>query len=303
MLNMSGLPNSVLQGSAIFVSIIIEAVPFVLFGCIITGLLQSFLKPEKVTKYLPKNKILSIMSGIGLGVLFPSCECGIVPVVKELIRKGVPDYTAIAFMLTAPIVNPVVLFSTYIAFNNMGYPVFLRVVGSVLVSLIVGLWLAYSHKDSILKNINDHVDDCHSVASTAPKEATFFKKIHQALKHSIDEFFDTGRYLVIGALLAAIMQTYLKTSWLFPLASNKVTAILVMLLFALLLSLCSEADAFIGATLVSLFGLSPVIAFLVYGPMIDVKNLLMMGKHFKTTFVMKLVGITTVVVFVFALVI
>lgn len=303
MFNIPELPNSLLQASAIFISIIIEAVPFVLFGCVITGVIQSFLKPEKVAKYLPKNKVLSIISGICLGFFFPSCECGIVPVVKELIRKGVPTHTAIAFMLTAPIVNPVVLFSTYIAFNNTGYPVLLRVVGSIVVAMIVGLWMAYKHKDSILKttNVKNH-DDAHNV-SAETKNLNVTQKLVNALTHSIDEFFDTGRYLVIGALLAAGMQTYLKTSLLFPLASNKVTAILVMLLFALILSLCSEADAFIGASMLSLFGMSPIIAFLVYGPMIDIKNLLMMGRHFKTSFVIKLVGVITVVVFCFALVI
>lgn len=302
---LTGLPNSVLQCGAIFISIIIEAVPFVLFGCIITGLLQSFLNPEKVAAYLPKNRLLGILSGISLGVFFPSCECGIVPVVKELIRKGVPDYVAIAFMLTAPIVNPVVIFSTYIAFNNSTYPVIMRVLGSVLVSFIVGIWLAYYHKESILKKVKEE-----GVAIEEPGcscegqlEQGVGQKVISALRHSIDEFFDTGRYLVIGALLAAVMQTYLKTSWLFPLASNKVTAILVMLLFAVILSLCSEADAFIGSTLLSLFGFSPVIAFLVFGPMIDVKNLLMMNRHFKSAFVFKLVAITFVSVFVFALLI
>lgn len=299
----SNLPTSVLQASAIFVSVIIEAVPFVMFGCVITGLLQSFLNPAKVAKYLPKNKFLSILVGMSLGFFSPSCECGIVPVVKELIRKGVPTHTAIAFMLTAPIINPVVLMSTYIAFNNAGYPVFLRVLGSVTVALVVGLWLAYHHKESILKEaVLVGQDHCCDIGETKSNKG-FFGKISQALIHSIDEFFDTGKYLVIGAVLAALMQTYLKTSWLFPLASNKVTAILVMLLFALVLSLCSEADAFIGATLLSLFGMSPVIAFLIYGPMIDIKNLLMMGRHFKGTFVMKLVGVVTTVVFIFALII
>lgn len=299
------LNNSVLQASAIFISIIIEAIPFVLIGCLITGMLQSFLDPGKVVRYLPKNKVLGIFSGILLGAFFPSCECGIVPVVKELLRKGVPDYVAIAFMLTAPIINPVVMVSTYIAFNNTTYPVVMRVLGSILVALIVGVWLAYFQKGRILKEVNESAGQCaeEGCRCLAADKPTVPSKVISALRHGSEEFFDTGRYLVIGALLAALMQTYLKTSWLFPLASNQVTGILVMMGFAVLLSLCSEADAFIGATLLSLFGFSPVLAFLVFGPMIDIKNLLMMGRHFKGHFILKLVGISFVSVFVFALLI
>lgn len=301
------LPNSVLQASTIFVSIIIEAVPFVLFGCVITGFIQSFLNPAKVSKFLPKNKFLAILSGMVLGFFFPSCECGIIPVVKELIKKGVPSYVALTFMLTAPIINPVVLFSTYIAFNNNSYPVFLRVMGSLVVALVVGIWLAYFNKLAILKDVPADLGDCSCESDTYTAEnvdnKTFFKKVMGAFYHSIDEFFDTGRYLVIGAVLAAIMQTYLKTSILYPLASNHFTAVIVMMAFAFILSLCSEADAFIGSSMANLFGLTPVIGFLVYGPMVDIKNLLMMSRHFNRKFMLQLIGIVTGVVFIYTLII
>lgn len=310
------LPNSVLQASTIFVSIIIEAVPFVLFGCVITGFIQSFLNPAKVSQFLPKNKFLAILSGMILGFFFPSCECGIVPVVKELIKKGVPSYVALTFMLTAPIINPVVLFSTYIAFNNNSYPVFLRVMGSLVVALVVGVWLAYFNKLDVLKEIPAELSGCtcksEACDGTLPvgdtkvesgEKRPFLKKVMGAFYHSIDEFFDTGRYLVIGAILAAIMQTYLKTSILYPLASNHFTAVIVMLGFAFILSLCSEADAFIGSSMANLFGLTPVIGFLVYGPMIDIKNLMMMGRHFNRTFMLQLIGIVTGVVLIYTLII
>lgn len=305
---MMNLPQSVLQASAIFVSIIIEAVPFVLFGCVITGFLQSFLDPAKVKQWIPKNKILAILTGMFLGFFFPSCECGIVPIVKELLKKGVPSYTAITFMLTAPIINPVVLFSTYIAFNNDSYPVFLRVLGSLVVAFIIGLWLAYRNKDTILKEEYKKGETAHAHSGSccneevSPKEkVSLFNKISHALQHSVDEFFDTGRYLVIGALLAALMQTYLKTALLFPYASNKVTSILIMMGFAFILSLCSEADAFIGTSMKSMFGLTPVIGFLVYGPMVDIKNLMMMSHHFTRKFMLKLIGLVTVIVFIYTL--
>ena len=148
---LQSLPNSVLQMSVIFLSIVIEALPFVLLGCLISGALQVFLTPERVTKILPKNKLASIAMGCGLGVFFPSCECGIVPIVNQFVKKDVPVYTAFAFMLTAPIVNPIVIFSTFIAFGNSAKFAFLRVLGSLLVAMVVGVWLAYFSKREILK--------------------------------------------------------------------------------------------------------------------------------------------------------
>lgn len=146
------LPNSVLQMSMIFLSIVIEAFPFVLLGCIISGALFVFLTPERVNKFLPKNKFASILVGCFLGVFFPSCECGIVPIVNQFVKKDVPEHTAFAFMLTAPIVNPIVIFSTFIAFGNSARYAFLRVIGSIFVAIVIGTWLAYINKKTDLEN-------------------------------------------------------------------------------------------------------------------------------------------------------
>ena len=124
--------------------------------------------------------------------------------------------------------------------------------------------------------------------------------IGYVLDHSLDEFFDTGRYLMIGALLSASMQTYLPTKWILTLGSTKLLAIFVMIILAVILSLCSEADAFIGSSLLSLFGQAPVIAFLVFGPMVDIKNLLMMKRYFNTRFIASMVGLVALVVVIYA---
>ena len=107
------LPDSVFQLLAVFLSIIIEALPFVLLGSIVSGFIEVFLTPEKVKNFLPKNKVLAILFGTLVGFIFPSCECGIVPIITRFLEKKVPSYTAIPFMATAPIINPVVLFATY----------------------------------------------------------------------------------------------------------------------------------------------------------------------------------------------
>ncbi|MBM7688075.1 hypothetical protein BCR24_00430 [Enterococcus ureilyticus] len=295
------LPHSVLQMGTIFLSIVIEALPFVMLGCVISGALHVFLTPERVKKLLPKNKVLSIIVGSLLGFFFPSCECGIVPIVHQFVKKDVPTYTAFAFMITAPIINPIVLFSTYIAFGNSIKFVVWRVVGSMLVALVVGVWLAYINKENILQQTTFEADCTLEETEHTHEKETFWHKCWSVLTHGIDEFFDTGRYLIFGSLMAAAMQTYLPTGAMLQLGHTKILAILVMLVLAATLSLCSEADAFIGSSLLSLFGNGPVVGFLVFGPMVDIKNLLMMKRYFKTSFMLKFVGIVTVVVSLYAL--
>lgn len=312
----SFIPNSVLQMSTIFLSIVIEALPFVLLGCLISGALQVFLTPERVKRWLPDNRFLSILTGSVLGFFFPSCECGIVPIVHQFVKKGVPVHTAFAFMLTAPIINPIVIFSTFIAFGNSWEMAGCRMVGSFVVALIIGIWLAYFQKESVLKtkiqqtidhnhHHNHHHDHTHGTNKHEEVKIGRIKQLSQqtghVLTHSIDEFFDTGRYLIVGGLIAASMQTYLPTRVMLTLGSTKLLAIIIMLLLAFTMSLCSEADAFIGSSLLSLFGTAPVVAFLVFGPMVDIKNLLMMKRYFNGRFILMLIGLIAVSVIGFTL--
>lgn len=312
----SFIPNSVLQMSTIFLSIVIEALPFVLLGCLISGALQVFLTPERVKRWLPDNCFLSILTGSVLGFFFPSCECGIVPIVHQFVKKGVPVHTAFAFMLTAPIINPIVIFSTFIAFGNSWEMAGWRMVGSFVVALIIGIWLAYFQKESVLKtkiqqtidhnhHHNHHHDHIHGTNKHEEVKIGRIKQLSQqtghVLTHSIDEFFDTGRYLIVGGLIAASMQTYLPTRVMLTLGSTKLLAIIIMLLLAFTMSLCSEADAFIGSSLLSLFGTAPVVAFLVFGPMVDIKNLLMMKRYFNGRFILMLIGLIAVSVIGFTL--
>lgn len=312
----SFIPNSVLQMSTIFLSIVIEALPFVLLGCLISGALQVFLTPERVKRWLPDNRFLSILTGSVLGFFFPSCECGIVPIVHQFVKKGVPVHTAFAFMLTAPIINPIVIFSTFIAFGNSWEMAGWRMVGSFVVALIIGIWLAYFQKESVLKtkiqqtidhnhHHTHHHDHTHGTNKHEEVKIGRIKQLSQqtghVLTHSIDEFFDTGRYLIVGGLIAASMQTYLPTRVMLTLGSTKLLAIIIMLLLAFTMSLCSEADAFIGSSLLSLFGTAPVVAFLVFGPMVDIKNLLMMKRYFNGRFILMLIGLIAVSVIGFTL--
>ena len=136
------LPSSLLQTGAIFLSIIIEALPFVLIGSIVSGLIEVYITPDKVYHFLPRNRWGRIFFGTFVGILFPSCECGIVPIINRFLEKKVPSYTAVPFLVTAPVINPIVLFATYSAFGNSFHVALLRALGSILVAVILGIFLA-----------------------------------------------------------------------------------------------------------------------------------------------------------------
>ncbi|MBF2451884.1 permease [Listeria welshimeri] len=342
----SHLPDSFLQMNTIFISILIEALPFVLIGVFIAGFIQMFISEKFIARVIPKNKFLAVIVGSLIGVFFPSCECGIVPIVRNLLAKGVPLHAGIAFMLTAPIINPVVLFSTYVAFGSTWEVPLLRVAGSLVVALVVGNIIAYFYKGTGLKdrflkyeaagekvavpagnlaiasgpaestttNFQvlrtektpvrlEHNHAHHHDAEHTHTKMTFSQKVWHTVQHAVDEFFSVGKYLVFGALIAAAMQTYIKTSTLVSMGHGPILSILLMMVLAFVLSLCSEADAFIGASFRSVFSTQSIVAFLVFGPMLDIKNLMMMLGAFKAKFVLLIVTSVTIVVFLYALVI
>lgn len=183
------MSSSLLQLNTIFISILIEALPFVLLGVFISGIIQVF-------------------------------------ITEEMMAKGVPLYAAIPFIFTGPIINPVVLFSTYVAFGNDWAVVWERSSVALVVAIVVGMLLTFQFKTDQTK---------HSVCVDVQKK-TFGQKLVGTIQHSIDEFFSVGKYLIIGALIAASMQTFMKTSILLDLGQQDWSAHFVMMGLAYLLS-------------------------------------------------------------------
>ncbi|PEA52912.1 hypothetical protein CON64_21125 [Bacillus pseudomycoides] len=293
-MEMFHLPKAFLQMNTIFISILIEALPFVLIGVFISGFIQMFVTEDMVARWMPKNRFLSVLLAVFLGMMFPGCECGIVPIVRRLIGKGVPPYAGIAFMLTGPIINPVVLFATYVAFGSSMHMVWYRAIVAIIVAIIVGLVLSFMFKDHQLRNTNFPV-----VNHNRP----FRGKFWDVCTHAVEEFFSMGKFLIIGALIAASVQTFVKTSTLLAIGQGPYSSPIVMMGLAFILSLCSEADAFIASSFQSTFSTASLVAFLVYGPMIDIKNMFMMLATFKTRFVLVVVVLITVVVYASSLLI
>jgi uncharacterized membrane protein YraQ (UPF0718 family) len=280
-----------LQMNTIFISILIESLPFILLGVLISGIIQIFVTEAMMARMIPKNKILAVLTAAFIGALFPACECGIVPITRRLMAKGVPLYAAIPFMLTGPVINPIVLFSTFIAFGNNWEMVLYRGGIALLVALIVGGLLSIQFKDSQLKN---------DVAVHVHRKSLKGKFIGM-LRHSIDELFSVGKFLILGAFVAAFIQTTVKTSTLLDIGHGPLSSNLVMMGLAYVLSLCSEADAFVAASFRSTFSTGSLVAFLVFGPMLDIKNTLMLLGTFKAKFVMYLMGYITILVVILTL--
>jgi uncharacterized protein len=287
------VPPSLLNLNTIFLSILIEALPFVLIGVLIAGMIQIFVTEEHIQRWIPKNKVLAIIMSCIIGALFPACECGIVPIVRRLIGKGVPIPAAIGFMLTGPLINPIVIASTYMAFGNDFKIAGLRMGLGFFVALMVALVVGMIFKGNQLKS-----SIVTRSSNTFTKKESFITKFWSMLTHSIDEFFDMGKYLVMGAFLAAFVQTYLPAKALLEAGSGTVSSLAVMMGLAYVLSLCSEADAFIGASFSNIFPTSAILGFLIFGPMMDLKNTIMMLSVFRVKFVFGVLALIILIIFI-----
>lgn len=286
--------NSFQQLNTIFLSILIEAIPFVLIGVLIAGFIQIFVTEEHIKRWIPENKYYAIMMSCVVGALFPACECGIVPIVRRLVSKGVPLYAGVGFLLTGPLINPIVIFSTYMAFGNDIEMAVLRMGIGFIAALIIALVISFFFKGNQLKDSKS----CLHHGENPSQNMNFLRKLERMLQHSIDEFFDMAKYLIIGAFIAASVQTFVSTKSLFLFGDGAIGSILVMMGLAYFLSLCSEADAFIGASFRNIFPSTSILGFLVYGPMIDLKNTIMLLSVFKVRFVFMLVSFITLIVFI-----
>ena len=265
--------------SITFVAIIFEALPFMLVGSLVGGLIEVFVSQKRIVSILPKGKNRAVFIAAGMGAVFPVCECAIVPVIRRLLSKGISPSAAIAFLLSGPIVNPIVFASTAVAYRLDWRVAIIRLGAGYLIAVLVGLGLGFFLKseDAVLK------DQGHTLAnqSGADHETTLYFgnrlwiRLTDALHHAAVDFFDMGRFLIMGAFVAATIQSVVDRSILFTFAENPLLAIAVMMVLAIVLNLCSESDAFVASTFRFSVPLSGQMAFMVLGPMFDLKLLFM----------------------------
>ena len=268
-----------------FLSVLLEGVPFILLGTLLSGLIDQFLPSRVMMRFLPRSAFLGICLSGALGIVFPMCECGIVPVIRRLIAKGLPVTNAIAYMLAAPIVNPIVAVSTYAAFRGQGAEEFtvLRLGLGYFVAVLVGFAVLNLPLTSVLrKNILTDRDQPPHDHHHAPPP--FGQRLVGAMNAGVRDFLDVMVYFILGVAVASVFGTAINQEIFLPLALNDWLAIPSMMTLAGILSLCSSSDAFIAATFVA-FPAVAKLAFLVFGPMMDLKLLFIYSAVFTKRFV------------------
>ncbi len=292
---------SVVQNfSTIFISIVLEAMPFIMLGAFISALIQVFVSEKFIEKIIPKNKILGFLGAALMGIIFPVCECAIVPITRRLMKKGVPVGVAITFMLAVPIVNPIVLMSTYYAFYNMSSMVLIRGGFGLLVAIIIGVLMDFSEKENSLpiKQNSYELDyKCYCGCNEGSGFSSNHSKLRSMLEHTSKELLNISKYLIFGAVISAIFQVAVSKQFTAVIGKHQYYSILAMMALAFILSICSEADAFIARSFLGQFTTGSVAIFLILGPMLDIKNTLMLSGNFKLRLVIKLIVYITVITF------
>ena len=258
-------------------------------GALLSGLLEEFLPQSLMTRLLPKNPRMAVIASGLLGLIFPVCECGIVPVVRRLMRKGLPVSCGITYMLAAPIVNPLVILSTLAAFRGQGAieMAVLRFALGLSVAILAGWIVTYLAPASILRPelLSSGDGEYHHHHGEASR--SLLDRLQNAAGVATRDFLDVAVYFVIGAGAAALFSTAINQEIILPLASNPVLSIASLMGLASVLSVCSTTDAFIAATLTT-FPMAAKLAFLVFGPMLDLKLLFLYSAAFSKRFILKL---------------
>ncbi len=305
--------------AVVFVSIVLEAIPFMLAGSLVGGFIEVFVSRERLASMLPRKGWPTVFAAAAGGILFPVCECAVVPVVRRLVGKGLPLSAAIAYLLGGPVVNPVVAASTALAYGldwsivalrtGLGYGV------AVFVGLAMGKLFAGAGTLKEPQAIFDrhrlscgcrgetpehsHIESCDGEPRLLPfaakqadvaacgcgcaraPSAGWIDKTGEAFVHATDDFLAVGHYLVVGAFIAALAQTYVDRQSFLSLTGVPILPSVLMMALAILLNLCSEADAFVAASFRGLISVSAQLAFMLTGPMFDLKLLLMYQSLFR----------------------
>lgn len=303
-----------------FTSILYEALPFIVLGAVIAGILEEILPQRLLTRFLPRSRTLAILIGALLGLVFPMCECGIIPVMRRLIRKGLPLSCCVAYLLAGPIINIVVMLSTFVAFSGMekavepGGGLAYQMGGGWMMGLRVGLgflvavgtahivewqYRKYGSKLLMPLAIPSKLSAEEETDELAEKRSAW-QRLSNITDTALHDFIDITVFLILGALLAAFTRQMVTQEMIADLSRNHaVLSIGLMMLLAVLLCLCSEADAFVAASFITLRPAAKL-AFLVLGPMLDLKLYMMYTRVFRPRLIYTIFLSVIIQVFVYS---
>lgn len=269
-----------------FLSVVLEGVPFILMGVVMSGVIDVFLPPRVLARLLPRNAAAGILLGGALGAVLPMCECGIVVVIRRLLQKGLPLSNAMAYMLAAPVVNPIVAISTYAAFRGQGplEMTLCRIGLSFAVAVIMASIVYFLRRSFVLRPDLAAIPD----AGDHHDHRSGREKVAAAVRAATGDFLDVTVFFVLGAAVATLFNTSVNQQVIMPLAEDRALATGSMMALAALLSLCSTSDAFVAATFTG-FPSASKLAFLVFGPVVDLKLIFIYGLVFRKRFIVLLV--------------
>lgn len=328
------------NGITLFFSLLVEAMPFLLIGVLFSSVLLLFVDEQKLLAIMPKNVVLAALAGSLIGFMFPVCECGNIPVARRLLMKGAPSAVAIGFLLAAPTVNPVVFWATWIAFRDQPEIVFLRVGFTLIVAVTIAL--IFSAQDDMRPFLQDNLtrmmgEPESRAAVTEPevspllKSGTFLMqspgqllqldappaqvlaqvatappplgtRLQMMVDNMVLELRELGAVLVIGSAIAALVQVAVPREVILGLGQGPVTSILAMMALAWVVSICSTVDAFFALSFASTFTSGALLAFLVFGPMIDLKNISLLLTVFKGRAIVYLFALAAQLIFLLTLI-
>ena len=292
-----------------FSAVLWEAMPFVILGAVIAGILEELLPQQLLTRILPKSVLPAVMIGGLLGLLFPMCECGIVVVMRRLLRKGLPLSCCIAYMLAGPIVNGIVILSTWVAFRD-------HKIGPEMVGLRVGLGFLVACVTALIvhRSYKKHGNALLTAVAAPPTlpmaddgeapapRKTLGKRLGNISSTAIHDFVDIMVFLIAGAAIAAFVKLHISPPQIEHLSKEQpFLSIPAMMLLSFLMCLCSEADAFVAASFTSMH-ISAKVAFLVLGPMLDIKLILMYTRVFRPRLIAIIVTCVVVQVLVYCVI-
>ncbi len=249
----------------VFGSLLVEAMPFILLGASVSAAIEVLVPASAFARIALLPRGLQMPAAAAAGVAFPVCECGSVPVARRLAAKGLAPSAAITFMLAAPVVNPVVVASTFVAYrgrDTLWIMVLGRLALGFIVAMTVGWVMGRVRSGELLRARGDQVE-AHEVDEQEARWRRFFG-------HLTGDVVFMARFLIMGAALAAAIQTFVPQSIVNSVASLPILSLIAMMALAFVMSLCSESDAFVAASFTA-FGPASQLAFLVFGPMVDLK--------------------------------
>ncbi|MFJ2977440.1 permease [Curtobacterium sp. NPDC087082] len=279
----AGLPDVVQDFLTLAISVVVESLPFVVLGILLSIVVEVWVPVGALEKVLPQRPIprRAVISLIGM--LFPVCECGNVPLARGLMMRGFTPAEAVTFLVAAPILNPLVIISTAQAFGWSGWILPVRIVGGFVIANLVG-WIVAAHRRPTELLLPAFEARCRAAVG-APRSRNRWR---DSAAQFGGETATMMPALFVGAGLAAAIQVAVPRSTLVSIGANPVLSVAAMILLAMTVSLCSNVDAFFALSFASTFLPGSITAFLIIGPIIDVKMIALLRTTFRARFLVLL---------------